>query len=781
MRSRPLIPLVALVAATLVPAGARATDPLVVDAGSTQRVEVGTPFFLEVHVDETAEPQAISWTAPPGCTAAEPDSIVTTATCSEAGAKTFEVAVTSPEGAGSDAVSVIAVSSFEIPLEASGDVAAGLPDEFAGGSGSLDGASTRVPFTVPQGADTIDASLDWLNPANDIDLILEDPDGNWWTLPDGRTLTIKPRRVMVQAPMPGAWNALVQPRAAVAASWELRGTIVGAHGDQPIPDLLLPPVSGTPGEPVTIEAETAGGTPPLTIAWEATPESWAFDDGDGPSFSFTFDDPTAIKAKVTDANGLETIRVVLVRTTGTVPDDPFTVVAVIDSGFTPYHFDFVGHQHPWNLDADPSNDFDFRANPATYIDGYPAGATALEVTIPSSPDQEVDPLRQIDMPVWDQVSSSSSSNVNLYWFPRTKIIGAMTLGGGFYGNNSAHGTRSAASAAGNIHGTCPECVFMLIQGFDGFALRWVAAQPWIDVVNNSYGHCLTLCVVRDGVYLDAPTEATRAASERGQTIMFSAGNGLANAFDVPQLTYTSGEQGPDWVVTVGANSPSSDQNYLGSGKPADISSYGSSYPSTGGGTANGTGTHSGTSNAGPVVVGTFAKVLQESRALLGDLTSGNDGGIVASGAPVACGDAVPGCALGDGELTRAEWWRTVFHNVLPAPQQIAVGNQVPTTEHAYYYQGHGHVTGRLRGDDAWTAEWERMVANATGDAAAFERPAGERTWFTVDSKCRQRFWGEWSGGYYTGEEPALDPVADPLAAAFDAWCDPMPVGTFGPS
>lgn len=300
----------------------------------------------------------------------------------------------------------------------------------------------------------------------------------------------------------------------------------------------------------------------------------------------------------------------------------------------------------------------------------------------------------------------------------------------------------------------------------------------IDAVTNSYGNChhVTCGLLAPGVYLNSPVEATRAATERGQTIGFAADNGLLGLLDIPQLTYTSSEAGPDWIITVGANEPGSDQNYLGSAKPVDISSVGFFYPSAGGETAAGTGTHDGTSNAAPVVIGTFAKVLSEVRSLLGDHTPGHAGGVVASGAPIRCGDAVPSCVLGDGVLTRAEWWRVVFENVLPAPQALVGGTifpTIPTTEHASYYQGHGAIIGRLDGEDAWHVEWTRMVDNARGDAPPFDRPAGERNWFTVDSKCRQRLWESWSGGYYAGDEPDLDPIADPLASAFDAWCSAL--------
>lgn len=465
-----------------------------------------------------------------------------------------------------------------------------------------------------------------------------------------------------------------------------------------------------------------------------------------------------------------------------------TVVAVVDGGFNPYHYDFVGSQHPWNLDGDASNDIDFSADPATYISGYP-GAQAINLTLPATPDADVATRHTgVDAAAWSTFEASSTvADAKMHWFPGTKVIGAVSFNGSgtrFWGGNDSHGTRSAASAAGNIHGTCAECVFVLVNGATTEALAWAASQPWIDVVTNSYGHNLVgqfaAGVVRDNIWLDAPVEETKAAVTDGQTIVFSAGNGLVNAFDVPMLTYWSSEKGPDWMVTVGAVDPRADQQYSGAGKPVDISSYGSSYPSTGGTTATGVGTHSGTSNAAPVTAGTIARVIQRGRTLLGDTTEGHAAGVVASGTPVACGSANPSCALADGVLTRAEAQQAVFHNVLPSKVGVTADTVWPSTEHAYYYQGHGVIGGRMNGR-RYVVEQQRFAAYLTGAVAAFARPAHEQTWMTVDSKCRQVIWGSWSGGYYTGTTPALDPAQDPIASAFNEWCSRSPVTFSSPS
>lgn len=472
-----------------------------------------------------------------------------------------------------------------------------------------------------------------------------------------------------------------------------------------------------------------------------------------------------------------------------------TVVAIVDGGgFSPYVYEFVGHQHPWNKDTDPTNNFLFTDDPSTYVAGYPGG-TSIPLTIPTNPDQRVDAWRTgRDAAKWDLFQASTFDEPHMYWFPGTKIVGALRFQGDFYGSNSAHGTRSAVSAAGNTLGTCPECVVVLVQGSGPEALKWAASQPWIDVVTNSYGHGLYTqndparfdptgrvpgAVVRDNVYPASPIEVTKAASDAGQVITFSAGNGFANAYDVPPLTWWSSEKGPDWMVTVGAISPFSRSTTSGSGKPVDISSIGDAYPSTGGNTAAGTGTHSGTSNASPVVGGYFAKVIQRSRELAADTIGGHAGGAMVSGTPVACGAAHPSCPLGDGVLTRLELQDLVFHNALPAESVVAVDAYptIPATPVAYAYQGHGALFGRQYGASTYDGEWRRMVETATGDRLPPTRPPGERAWFVGDSLCRQKLWGSWSWGYWRGADPVFDPASDAPGAALWAACTALPPET----
>ncbi|MBI4394021.1 MAG: S8 family serine peptidase [Euryarchaeota archaeon] len=457
---------------------------------------------------------------------------------------------------------------------------------------------------------------------------------------------------------------------------------------------------------------------------------------------------------------------------------PVTVVAVVDDGFSPYHYDFVGHQHPWNLDSDATNDFDFTTDPSTYIAGYP-GAKAIDISIPQTADTNVASLLAADAAAWAEfeVSTGSGTGVKLHWLPGTKIIGAVRYGASFAGTNSNHGTRSAASAVGNIHGTCPECLVVLVQGLGNNGVTWAASQPWIDVISNSWESCAVSCTVRNGLATGPAPATWRTASEAGKFVVFAAGNGLENAFITPQFGYLNSQKGTDWIVKVGAVDPGAKQSYSGSTKPVDVSSIGSSYPSTGGTTATGMGTHSGTSNAAPVTAGMIAQVLQEARELLEDTTPGPEGaGVIASGAPVACGSAATACALGDGVLTRSELRDLVYHNVVPDTGLTVGSTTWPNSPYNHMYQGHGVVFGLIDGVGPYRAQLEQMVNAATGTNATLPRPAGEAKWFVIDSKCRQHLTGSWNGGYWQGSDPAFNPTVDHLTMAWNAWCSNLPVG-----
>jgi hypothetical protein len=494
--------------------------------------------------------------------------------------------------------------------------------------------------------------------------------------------------------------------------------------------------------------------------------------------------------------------------------------SVLGTGFSPYHYDFLGSQHPWNLpaDPDPANDIDFAADPAAYIAGYPT-STPINLTLPQNPGDDVSTRATVeDAEAWRTMEATAdAAQPKLYRFPGTKVVGAIRFGpnggpgsGDIHGTNDSHGTHAAASAAGNIHGTCPECVLVLV-GITKVsealrAMEWARHQEWIDVVTNSWEAGTS--AVADGIDFYQFDKETGPAVESGQTWVMGAGNGIGNliATGVPQPTYYSSGKGPDWVVTVGAVGAANDQSFWGSSRPADIVSYGEAYPSSGTNTANGSGAFGGSSNATPVVAGTIAKVIQWGREILGDTTQRHAGGVLAVGAPRPCDAGVADCPLADGTLTRAEAQAVVYDNVLPSPTRpwtsmvpsVAVPNLpnvsgsgvAPTALNpsigglfmnpsvfSYTAQGHGIVYGR-KDPGRHVAEQRRFRNALIGTVEPYQRPPGEQTWMIVDSKCRQRLWGAWPPGAYTGIEPVFDPTTDQPAMAVDAWCSSMEQDSF---
>jgi hypothetical protein len=482
-----------------------------------------------------------------------------------------------------------------------------------------------------------------------------------------------------------------------------------------------------------------------------------------------------------------------------------TVVAVVEpvvvnpngppNGFSPYHLDFSGAEHPWNNDASPDNDIDFTADPSSWLPGYP-GADPVQLTVPTTPDQDVTGLAAgPDKAAWASMQASDSNNVHLYRLTGTKIVGAAAFAfnansviqldhPNIYGDDNlkAHGTHTSSVSAGNINGSCPECVLVLLRGDAEKAVKWAAAQPWIDVITNSYSAAAG--VPREDRAFD---DVVRNAVVGGQTVAWSSGNGTDGSNYVPGQSYGDHRTGSDWVVTVGGVEPISDQAD-GSSRPADVVSYDAGYPAAGGTTAGGKDLFDGTSNSAPVVAGTFAEALLRARMLLGDATPGHAGGVVAEGPLRPCDNAaVASCPLADGVLTRAELQAAVFGALYPSPLRTdavvptGAANAITYNGHStlqtpsYIPQGHGIVHGRL-GDERYGVETRSIADLLRGAVAPGVRPPGERAWLTSDSLCRQRFWGEWDGGYYHHGDamPAFDLTTEAPAAAWWGLCTNLP-------
>lgn len=470
------------------------------------------------------------------------------------------------------------------------------------------------------------------------------------------------------------------------------------------------------------------------------------------------------------------------------------VVAVVDFNFSPYHWDFLASKMP---QSKAGRRLPLHRAPHKWLPGFPNPKKAfssynrLSLDLGSREADRPFTTPGGDQPKWQKVKPSTKKKVNYYWLPDTKVIGAVEFGSNrLVGTPNDHGVGVTSVSVGNLHGTCPECLLVFVNidnGQEAEALRWALNQPWIDVVTNSYGHGVAKTYngpeVADGL----------RASRRGQTVFFSAGNGVENAYTAPNSTYHSSEKGVDWFVTVGAVSPGSDNHYeksrtvehgsyFGAGKPVDVAGIGMDYPSAYGAAtigATGNSGFSGTSNAAPTVAGHYARALYKARRALSGASRVQRNGMIARGGGVRCGGKRRSCELGNGTLTAQELRTRLLKGAVhsEAGMTTYAGGAVPVIgEDEFANEGHGMYRGRETGKKkVWEKEFARIVAPLFGRAKELKRPQGERQWMIVDSYCRQQVWGSWDGGYYKEgktELPGPDPDY-PLRSLLEAGCPAM--------
>lgn len=431
--------------------------------------------------------------------------------------------------------------------------------------------------------------------------------------------------------------------------------------------------------------------------------------------------------------------------------DGFVVIAVIDTGINPYNPDFNATK------AQPAGG---TVNPSTYLPGYPTGVPALPLTCTATTSISTACISDFSGVPWAGFGGATPASA-LRWIPGTKIIGAISFDnteGPILDTNAAtggHGTLSASVAVGNIDGTCPECLLVVVQGLGGGALDWASAQPWIDITSNSYGmdfRCLVPSVPPDPLAIAgcppqvAGTIACYAACaaatgprpfvEKGGTAVFAAGNGNLNMFDSPQETHLSPLAGPDWIFVAGAIERGPENSILGSGKPVTASSYAAGIiPAACFDNNTQYCNHGGTSAATPQIAGVAGKVLLTARNLLHDWRTGPRGtmggteGIAAHGAPVYANQY-----LKDGNLTRHELWALVTTTALPLGGSLSIGTNGPASPVDYAYAGYGIVNATSR-DRAITLLGCGVDLPDRSDVDSF---------MDMDSVVRQFRWDSWN-------------------------------------
>ena len=416
---------------------------------------------------------------------------------------------------------------------------------------------------------------------------------------------------------------------------------------------------------------------------------------------------------------------------------PFTVIAFIDSGINPYQQDFRAEE--------------FVHNPAEFIEGYPADAAAVPLSFDVADTAGYDAAREAD----EETLGALKRN-ELYWFPGTRIIGGRSLaaGGTAAGrtdypivDENSHGTGVASVAAGRWYGSDPNALIVMVEGLGMNGVKWAASQPWIDVISNSWGPGLP-----GRAEPPADMSATRASTRRGQSVLFSAGNGVynTNSSTVPwgsadpcgckipthNSTLTSNGSGPSWHLTIGAASPVNGQAHWWHGIPPDAVSFGSKWSAADafGVTRAHNRDFGGTSAATPITAGVLSSVILTAREVLGDNVAGQrpDGVVAQAAAGVTSPTAGP---LSDGKLTRLEAETLAIKSAEPVPfdpdtftWDVAVD---PTTDAYFVQQGYGLVDARSKA---------RATAALLGQTPLRARPDVD-TWMAQVNRVSDAVWG----------------------------------------
>lgn len=340
------------------------------------------------------------------------------------------------------------------------------------------------------------------------------------------------------------------------------------------------------------------------------------------------------------------------------------VVSFIDTGINVYHESF--------RDDSP----EAFLHPSLYIEGYPADAAALNVTLNATTYWAA--VKKDCESVWSKIEAGK-----LYWVPGTKIIGAISFGtrtancsparptpAGILDTGS-HGTMVSSRGASTQYGGCHECKIVFIQGFTPMSVKWAGDQAnWIDSQSNSWGPFLPLIApdaAGGGVFVNSPSLVrTIEAAAKRHLAFWASGNGALTRLGVlGHPTIIDPRMAPS-IVMVGGH----DSGYMNTWPdfpPHVVSDSCDSWAAYQDNlTRSGDRVGGGTSGATPFAAGVATDLLLQARILLNDTLTGVRDGVVAKGTKPA---SIASGPLSDGQLTLAEWKTLVFKTATARPKR----------------------------------------------------------------------------------------------------------------
>lgn len=455
------------------------------------------------------------------------------------------------------------------------------------------------------------------------------------------------------------------------------------------------------------------------------------------------------------------------------------VVAVVDTGFNPYHLEM----------RSTGMALDGSASPETWLTDFSTSSfsdfSPLKLTVSADSQTSVAKLLEADSEEWAKATGDSviQGKATGYWIPGSKIIAAVSLGplqNAVKGDS--RGAAMASAVAGKLHGTCPSCLVVYVNAPGADGLRWAAEQHWIDVQVNAWHLGVEGRAKTANLNSEPLVAAQRTAVDRGQAVFTAAGNGQLENFLLPNATYSNALTGPDWITTVGAVNSRTGGRYAGSGRPVDIAATGNNYP-TGTGEAVGShGQYSGTEIATAIVAGLYAEALFQVRLAINSHRRIQQNGVVAVG-DAGCAAANPDCPASDGVITQAELISAIFHagQVVATPLAAPEGSQmfyVPASEQlsedTLSGRGHGVFYGKSFGNSGFRREIGLIVGFVMGEWHG-ELQEEMRDWFIADSACRQHLYGGWPDGYAYGRNPPAPSPLWPMRSLIATGCPLLPV------
>lgn len=386
-------------------------------------------------------------------------------------------------------------------------------------------------------------------------------------------------------------------------------------------------------------------------------------------------------------------------------DDARVVVAVVDTGINVYHEAFRADGHVPVPDA---------------VDASDEAPAPVPLQVPLTLEGNE---RVADGAIRDDAQWRATAPKTLYRFEGTRVLGISFIKEAAYPvlDFAGHGTATSATVL-KAH---PEADLVMVQttgGTLGEAIRWAAAQPWIDVISVSWGAAGNLPF--EVVFGHDVAAAAKAAQESGKVFVKSAGND-------PSLNYGDSD-GPPWVIAVSGAEPTSRSRDAvpsngGMDFVSDFSVDVATFRSI-----NGTGWTQGTSFAAPHTAGSFARAIHLVREEAGHTGGIRDGMLVDAGGIQLDWDGIVAAMA-----RAAVYWDTAEYDPTSPPGDDPVtqvlGTGTPFLPGApWVTAGWGYVDG---------AAGEAAAHHILGHASLPEKPPEAQAYMALQQQVRGAIWG----------------------------------------